>query len=102
MQTSPLYFTLASFIWGTSLGGTLVLIQLQVAKLVEQQYVALAISFISVFYGIGQIGPGFSGWIIDHFGAFSAAYLFSLSGFLICSFLSLFLPSNRIKYTKSG
>jgi len=101
IQTAPLYFTLASFIWGTSLGGTLVLIQLQVAKLVEQQYVALAISFISVFYGIGQmIGPGFSGWIIDHFGGFSAAYLFSLSGFLICAFLSFFLPSSRKRHAE--
>lgn len=98
IQTSPLSFTLASLIWGTSLGGTLVLIQLQVAKLVKPPYVALAISFISVFYGVGQmIGPGFSGWIIDHFSTFSAAYLFSLSGFLICTFLSLFLPSNKIK-----
>ncbi|MGD6977357.1 MFS transporter [Bacillus altitudinis] len=93
-QTNPIAFILSSFIWGMSLGGTLVLIQIQVTKLVKQQYTALAISFISVFYGIGQmIGPGFSGWLIDFFSTYNAGYIFSVCGFLICAVLSLFLPS---------
>ncbi|MGE6631604.1 MFS transporter [Bacillus sp. NPDC077027] len=96
--TDTVFFTFSSFFWGTSLGGTLVLIQLQVAKLVKPQYVPLAISFISIFYGIGQMaGPGVSGFLIDYFDTYRAAYLFGTGGFITCTLLSFFLPSTRLK-----
>ena len=60
---------MSAIIWGSSLGGILLLIQVAASKQVSPKYVSMAISFISVFYAVGQmIGPGLAGWIIGESG----------------------------------
>ncbi|MBY0599507.1 MFS transporter [Bacillus bingmayongensis] len=78
-------FIVSAIIWGSSLGGILLLIQVAASKQVSPKYVSMAIGFISIFYAVGQmVGPGFAGWIIEKAG-FAAAY--GLGAF--CFFVSL-------------
>lgn len=70
-------FLLSSVLWGSSIGGLVTLIQLKAAKQVNPRYVPTAIGFISVFYAMGQmLGPGMTGWMIDHLGGYGVAYGF--------------------------
>jgi MFS family permease len=70
-------FVLSSVLWGSSIGGLVTLIQLRAAKQVTPRYVPAAIGFISVFYAVGQMmGPGVTGWMIDHLGGYGVAYGF--------------------------
>ena len=48
-------FIVSAIIWGSSLGGILLLIQVAASKQVSPKYVSMAISFISVFYAVGQM-----------------------------------------------
>ncbi|MED4075135.1 MFS transporter [Lysinibacillus sp. FSL M8-0216] len=78
-------FIVSSIIWGSSLGGVLVLIQMKASQEVSPQNVASAIGFISIFYAVGQmIGPGLAGWLIEYFGGFSVAYGFGAIIFFLC------------------
>jgi len=81
-------FLLSSIIWGSSLGGVLLLIQMKASQQVSSQYVASAIGFISIFYAVGQMmGPGLAGWLIEYFGGFSVAYGFGATIFFLCILL---------------
>ena len=81
-------FLLSSIIWGSSLGGVLLLIQMKASQQVSSQYVASAIGFISIFYAAGQMmGPGLAGWLIEYFGGFPVAYGFGATIFFLCILL---------------
>ncbi|KPN97702.1 MFS transporter [Lysinibacillus sp. ZYM-1] len=81
-------FILSSIIWGSSLGGVLILIQMKASQQVSSQYVASAIGFISIFYAAGQMmGPGLAGWLIEYFGGFPVAYWFGATIFFLCILL---------------
>lgn len=82
-------FIMSAIIWGSSLGGILLLIQVAASKQVSPKYVSMAISFISVFYAVGQmIGPGLAGWIIGESG-YTTAYGLGAFGFFMCICLGL-------------
>ncbi|WP_339250128.1 YbfB/YjiJ family MFS transporter [Paenibacillus sp. FSL P2-0136] len=85
-------FVLSSVLWGSSIGGLVTLIQLKAAKQVNPRYVPTAIGFISIFYAVGQmLGPGMTGWMIDHLGGYGVAYGFGavVYGFgLVASLIS--------------
>ncbi|PGM96083.1 MFS transporter [Bacillus cereus] len=82
-------FIISAIIWGSSLGGILLLIQVAASKQVSLKYVSMAISFISVFYAVGQmIGPGLAGWIIGEIG-YTAAYGLGAFGFFMCICMGL-------------
>ncbi|MBE7103707.1 YbfB/YjiJ family MFS transporter [Bacillus cereus] len=82
-------FIISAIIWGSSLGGILLLIQVAATKQVSPKYVSMAISFISVFYAVGQmIGPGLAGWIIGEIG-YTAAYGLGTFGFFMCICMGL-------------
>ncbi|MFK4289559.1 MFS family permease [Bacillus sp. RC240] len=82
-------FIISAIIWGSSLGGILLLIQVAASKQVSLKYVSMAISFISVFYAVGQmIGPGLAGWIIGVIG-YTAAYGLGAFGFFMCICMGL-------------
>ncbi|WP_377865464.1 MFS transporter [Bacillus sp. R86525] len=82
-------FIISAIIWGSSLGGILLLIQVAASKQVSSKYVSMAISFISVFYAVGQmIGPGLAGWIIGENG-YTTAYGLGAFGFFMCICLGL-------------
>ena len=82
-------FIISAIIWGSSLGGILLLIQVAATKQVSPKYVSMAISFISVFYAVGQmIGPGLAGWIIGVIG-YTAAYGLGAFGFFMCICMGL-------------
>ncbi|MEK3729541.1 MULTISPECIES: MFS transporter [Lysinibacillus] len=82
-------FILSSIIWGSSLGGVLVLIQMKASQQVPPPYIASAIGFISIFYAVGQMmGPGLAGWLIEHVGGFPVAYGFGAIVFFICILLA--------------
>jgi predicted MFS family arabinose efflux permease len=82
-------FIISAIIWGSSLGGILLLIQVAASKQVSPKYVSMAISFISVFYAVGQmIGPGLAGWIIGESG-YTTAYGLGAFGFFMCICLGL-------------
>lgn len=81
-------FAISSLIWGSSIGGLVTLIQVKASQQVPPKYIPAAIGFISVFYAVGQmLGPGISGWMIDHMGGFAVAYGFGaviyFTGFVI-------------------
>ncbi|MGY4793601.1 MFS transporter [Lysinibacillus fusiformis] len=89
-------FILSSIIWGSSLGGVLVLIQMKASQQVLPQYVASAIGFISIFYAVGQMmGPGLAGWLIEHAGGFSVAYGFGAAVFFLCILLAFSLTTEE-------
>lgn len=89
-------FILSAIIWGSSLGGVLLLIQVKASQQVSPKYVSMAIGFISVFYAIGQmLGPGLAGWLIEYAGGYATAYGFGAIVFLICLFLGLGLQSDK-------
>ena len=85
-------FIVSSVIWGSSIGGLVTLIQVKGSEQVPPQYVSAAIGFISVFYAVGQaLGPGMSGWLIDHAGGYGGAYGFGAIVYFIAFLLSLSL-----------
>ncbi|MES5955354.1 MFS transporter [Bacillus fungorum] len=89
-------FIVSAIIWGSSLGGILLLIQVAASKQVSQKYVSMAISFISVFYAVGQmIGPGLAGWIIGTSG-YTAAYGLGAFGFFMCICMGLRLKRGNL------
>ncbi|MEY9978317.1 MFS family permease [Lysinibacillus sp. RC79] len=89
-------FIVSAIIWGSSLGGVLVLIQMKASQEVSAKYVASAIGFISIFYAIGQmIGPGFAGWLIDYAGGYATAYGFGATIFFLCLLLSMALTTKE-------
>ncbi|MED0970430.1 MFS transporter [Bacillus paramycoides] len=82
-------FIVSAVIWGSSLGGILLLIQVAASKQVSPKYVSMAISFISIFYAVGQmIGPGLAGWIIEGNG-YTAVYGLGAFGFFMCICMGL-------------
>ncbi len=87
-------FICSSIIWGSSLGGVLVLIQMKASQQVPPTYIASAIGFISIFYAVGQMmGPGLAGWLIEHVGGFPVAYGFGAMVFLVCILLAFTLTT---------
>ncbi|EEM95885.1 MFS transporter [Bacillus thuringiensis] len=89
-------FIVSAMIWGSSLGGILLLIQVAASKQVSPKYVSMAISFISVFYAVGQmIGPGLAGLIIGESG-YTAAYGLGAFGFFMCICLELRLKRGNL------
>lgn len=97
MLTSTAGFIISSIIWGSSIGGIVTLIQVKGSEQVPPKYVSAAIGFISIFYAIGQaLGPGVSGWIIDHMGNFSSAYGFGAIVYFLGILLTLRLNNNDI------
>ena len=91
-------FILSSVIWGTSLGGVLVLIQMKASEQVSPKYVASAIGFISIFYAVGQmIGPGLAGWLIEYVGGFEMAYGFGAVVFFFTLLLSTVLKAEIVQ-----
>ncbi|OAB40111.1 MFS transporter [Paenibacillus glacialis] len=90
-------FIVSSVIWGSSLGGVLVLIQMKASQQVSSQYVAAAIGFISVFYAVGQMmGPGLAGWLIEYAGGYATAYGFGACIFFLCVLLTIMLKSEGV------
>lgn len=97
MLTSTIGFIISSIIWGSSIGGIVTLIQVKGSEQVPPKYVSAAIGFISIFYAIGQaLGPGISGWIIDHMGNFAGAYGFGA----IVYFLGILLTKMTFRLHK--
>lgn len=91
-------FILSSIIWGSSLGGVLVLIQMKASQQVSTKHVASAIGFISIFYAIGQmIGPGLAGWLIEYVGGFEMAYGFGAVVFFFTLLLSTVLKAEIVQ-----
>ncbi|WP_144508455.1 MFS transporter [Bacillus mycoides] len=89
-------FIISAIIWGSSLGGILLLIQVAATKQVSPKYVSMAISFISVFYAVGQmIGPGLAGWIIGEIG-YTATYGLGAFGFFMCICMGLRLKKGNL------
>ncbi len=89
-------FIVSAVIWGSSLGGVLVLIQMKASQQVSPKYVASAIGFISIFYAVGQmIGPGLAGWLIEYAGGYVTAYGFGAFIFLLCVLLTMVLKSGE-------
>ncbi|PFQ44446.1 MFS transporter [Bacillus cereus] len=89
-------FIVSAIIWGSSLGGILLLIQVAASKQVSPKYVSMAISFISVFYAVGQmIGPGLAGWVIEQSG-YTAAYGLGAFSFFICICMGLRLKRGNL------
>ncbi|MFT9819083.1 MFS transporter [Lysinibacillus sp. NPDC056185] len=89
-------FIVSAIIWGSSLGGVLVLIQMKASQEVSAKYVASAIGFISIFYAIGQmIGPGLAGWLIEYAGGYVTAYGFGATIFFLCLLLSMALTTKE-------
>ncbi|WP_343069236.1 MFS transporter [Lysinibacillus agricola] len=89
-------FIVSAIIWGSSLGGVLVLIQMKASQGVSPKYVASAIGFISIFYAIGQmIGPGLAGWLIEYGGGYATAYGFGATIFFLCLLLSMVLTTKE-------
>ncbi|CGG63000.1 MULTISPECIES: MFS transporter [Bacillus] len=89
-------FIVSAIIWGSSLGGILLLIQVAASKQVSPKYVSMAISFISVFYAVGQmIGPGIAGWVIGRSG-YALAYVLGASGFFMCICMGLCLKRGNL------
>ncbi|COH15331.1 Major Facilitator Superfamily [Streptococcus pneumoniae] len=87
---------MSAIIWGSSLGGILLLIQVAASKQVSPKYVSMAISFISVFYAVGQmIGPGIAGWVIGRSG-YALAYVLGASGFFMCICMGLCLKRGNL------
>lgn len=85
-------FMASAVIWGSSIGGLVTLIQVKASQQVSQKYVSAVIGFISVFYAVGQmIGPGISGWIIEHIGGFPSAYGFGALIYTLGIALTIFL-----------
>lgn len=85
-------FMTSAVIWGSSIGGLVTLIQVKASQQVSQKYVSAVIGFISVFYAVGQmIGPGISGWIIEHIGGFPSAYGFGALIYTLGIALTIFL-----------
>ncbi|KFN04051.1 transmembrane secretion effector family protein [Bacillus clarus] len=74
---------MSAIIGSSSLGGVLLLIQVAVSKQVSPKYVSVAISFISIFYAVGQmIGPGLAGCVIGQID-YAASYGLGAFGFFI-------------------
>ena len=89
-------FIVSAIIWGSSLGGILLLIQVAASKQVSPKYVPMAISFISVFYAVGQmIGPGIAGWVIGRSG-YALAYVLGAFGFFMCICMGLCLKRGNL------
>ncbi|MGA5716449.1 MFS transporter [Bacillus bombysepticus] len=89
-------FIMSAIIWGSSLGGILLLIQVAASKQVSPKYVSMAISFISVFYAVGQmIGPGIAGWVIGRSG-YALAYVLGAFGFVMCICMGLCLKRGNL------
>ncbi|PEJ75732.1 MFS transporter [Bacillus wiedmannii] len=89
-------FIVSAIIWGSSLGGILLLIQVAASKQVSPKYVSMAISFISVFYAVGQmIGPGLAGWVIGRSG-YALAYVLGAFGFFMCICMGLCLKRGNL------
>ncbi|MEB9861882.1 MFS transporter [Bacillus cereus] len=89
-------FIVSAIIWGSSLGGILLLIQVAASKQVSPKYVSMAISFISVFYAVGQmIGPGIAGWVIGRSG-YALAYVLGAFGFFMCICMGLCLKRGNL------
>ncbi|PFT67020.1 MFS transporter [Bacillus cereus] len=89
-------FIVSAIIWGSSLGGILLLIQVAASKQVSPKYVSMAISFISVFYAVGQmIGPGIAGWVIGRSG-YALAYALGAFGFFMCICMGLCLKRGNL------
>lgn len=94
MLTNTAGFIISSIIWGSSIGGIVTLIQVKGSEQVPPKYISAAIGFISIFYAIGQaIGPGVSGWIIDHMGNFASAYGFGAIVYFLGVLLTLRLKN---------
>jgi len=94
-------FVVSSVIWGSSLGGVLVLIQMKASQQVSSQYVAAAIGFVSVFYAIGQMmGPGIAGWLIEYAGGYATAYRFGAVIFFLCTLLTMMLKPEGVNLKK--
>ena len=92
--TNTAGFIISSVIWGSSIGGLVTLIQVKGSEQVSPKYVSAAIGFISIFYAIGQaLGPGTSGWIIDHMGDFTGAYGFGATVYFLGILLTLRLKN---------
>ncbi|WP_263703710.1 MFS transporter [Bacillus thuringiensis] len=89
-------FIVSAIIWGSSLGGILLLIQVAASKQVSPKYVSMAISFISVFYAVGQmVGPGLAGWVIGRSG-YALAYVLGAFGFFMCICMGLCLKRGNL------
>ena len=94
-------FIVSSVIWGSSLGGVLVLIQMKASQQVSSKYVAAAIGFISVFYAVGQMmGPGLAGWLIEYAGGYATAYRFGAVIFFLCTLLTMMLKPEGVNLKK--
>ncbi len=91
-------FIVSAVIWGSSLGGVLVLIQMKASQQVQPKYVANAIGFISIFYAVGQmIGPVLAGGLIEYAGGYISAYVFGAVMFFLCVLLTMMLQSKEVQ-----
>ncbi|WP_435528842.1 MFS transporter [Lysinibacillus parviboronicapiens] len=91
-------FIVSAVIWGSSLGGVLVLIQMKASQQVQPKYVATAIGFISIFYAVGQmIGPVLAGGLIEYAGGYISAYGFGAVMFFLCVLLAMMIQSKEVQ-----
>lgn len=86
-------FVLHYLMMGCAVSGMFTLIQAAGTEQVEPRHVAVAFSFVTLFFAGGQlIGPAVAGWLIEYTGDFRSAFSFTCAGLLVGVYLT-----NRIR-----
>ncbi|MFC4767035.1 MFS transporter [Effusibacillus consociatus] len=86
-------FVVGQIVLGCTVGGMLSLVQAAATEQVRPPLIGVALGYVTVFFALGQlIGPGAAGWIIDHFGGFQAAFLFSCGMILVGTLFASYIP----------
>ena len=82
-------FLFQAIILGCVISGIFTIITAASVDQVEPNDMPLAFSFVTFFYAIGQfVGPIVAGWLIEDFGGFKTAFLFSSICLLVGVLLS--------------
>ncbi|WP_339163299.1 YbfB/YjiJ family MFS transporter [Siminovitchia sp. FSL W7-1587] len=80
-------FFISQFFWGLTFIGMLSLSQALSTEQIDESYAPIALGYVTIFFGVGQIlGPGLGGIIIDRFGSIPAA-LWLCFGLIAAAFL---------------
>lgn len=82
-------FVIHYLMMGCAVSGMFTLIQATGTEQVESRYVAVAFSFVTLFFAGGQlIGPAVAGWLVEYTNDFRAAFSFTCAGLLVGIYLT--------------
>lgn len=82
-------FILHYFMMGCAVSGMFTLIQAAGTEQVEPRHVAVAFSFVTLFFAGGQlVGPALAGWLADYTNDFRTAFSFTCAGLLVGVYLT--------------